>query len=141
MIEGENMSRPFFLFFCSNMPLFAMLMLAIVFCCLVLGKLCEVAFALDFNFGFLLQFIFEPILILSILVTTVVSLVVYVYFLMDLKNRDDIDDKIKKEWKLKFFRMGVLANSLYYEFKYEKNDNSFFLEEFIIKSRDKLLGH
>lgn len=116
-------------------------MLAIVFCCLVLGKLCEVAFALDFNFGFLLQFIFEPILILSILVTTVVSLVVYVYFLMDLKNRDDIDDKIKKEWKLKFFRMGVLANSLYYEFKYEKNDNSFFLEEFIIKSRDKLLGH
>lgn len=134
------MSRPFILFYCSNVPFFAMLFLAILVLLLTITKLCAVILNLNVDFNFLLRFIFEPILIISIVGTTVISLFVYVLFWFELKGRDDIDEKIKKEWRKKFLSMGVLVNSLYYEFKYKKSEKVFFLEEFIVNSRDKIIG-
>ena len=103
-------------------------------------KISDIILGLGFDFTKILTYIFEPILLATIAIATIVSVVVYILFLYDLNKRKDIDDKTREIWKKRLLRTTILANSYYYDFKYEKNEYDFFLESFIKKSRDKMFG-
>ncbi len=134
------MKRSFLGFFFSNIPFYALIFFVAFVAMVLTAKVIDAVFNLGLNFTLFLCFIFEPVLILTFILVSVVSLVVYVYFWADLLKRDDIDEQHKQQWKIKFLRLGVIASSLYYESKYGRGEKCFFLERFIVKSREKIFG-
>ena len=134
------MRRSFLGFFFSNILFYALIFFVAFVAIVLTAKVIDTVFNLGLNFSLFLRLVFEPMLISTVFLVSVASLVVYVYFWMDLLKRDDIDDQHKKQWKTKFLRLGVIANSLYYESKCERDEKYFFLERFIIKSREKIFG-
>ena len=143
MDYGNNnmMSRPIFLYICSNAPYMFIPFIALVFCLVAIVTVIDVALGLGLDFNFFLTYVFEPILIFMLIITVLLSLFAYIFFIFDLKNNSQPKGVDKKNLIRKFIFFGPFVNSFYYDLKYPPNlDNQFFLENFIKKSREKMFG-
>lgn len=129
------------LFYCSNLPYYSMMLLVVLFILLLFAKLADILFVLNINFRVILTWLFEPLLIGTIILTTIISIIVYILFFIDLTKRKDIDNRTRKRWKKKFFYTSILVSSFYYDFRYVADGKLFLFENFIKKSRDRLTGH
>lgn len=138
---SHRMKRPRMLFYCSNLPYYSMMFLAVLFILLLFTKLANILFVLNINFGVILTWLFEPLLIGTIILTTIISITVYILFFIDLTKRKDINNITRKEWKKRFIYTSILVTSFYYDFKYVADGKQFLLENFVKKSRDRLTGN
>ncbi len=139
VMTDEREKRPFILFFISNLPYYGVILFSIAMLILIISKLFSELFNMNIEFNVMLTLIFKPFLLLLVLSTTIISILLYVYFFFDCMNNKDMPSESKVYWKKIFIIYPVFVNSLYFDFKYPRNENFFLFEKFIMRSRDRIL--
>lgn len=133
--------KVFLMFIFSYSPFICILLLAIFILILLSMSIVDQFYILQIDMHRFLVDIFEPIVFTLFILTIFISLSVLIYFWNDISRNKQLSNEDKRNWKKLYFKISLFANSFYYEFKYNRNEPSYFLEKFFQKSRNSMFSH
>ncbi|RLB88768.1 MAG: hypothetical protein DRH50_14705 [Deltaproteobacteria bacterium] len=129
------------MFIFSYSPFICMFIFVGFVLALLLMAILDQSCILEINMRKCLNTYFEPLLFALFILTITVSVLLAVFYWIDINNNEKIDASEKKKWKKLFVKISLFANAFYYDYKYNNDEPQYLFENILRKSRNKMFGH